>query len=106
MATASWRSMAARKVLADPALKGAYERRLQIHADYLDLMRAGYRRYKQVPPFDKGVKAETAGTVVGKAVSASPALAIVLPAPGAERHWPRFRGPSGQGDTNQTKLPT
>ena len=33
-------------------------------------------------------------------------LAIVLPSPGAERQWPRFRGPSGQGDTDPTGLPT
>jgi outer membrane protein assembly factor BamB len=30
----------------------------------------------------------------------------VLPAPGAEKHWPRFRGPTGQGDTNTTSLPS
>ena len=32
-------------------------------------------------------------------------LAIVLPCPGAERYWPRFRGPSGQGDTQEKSLP-
>jgi outer membrane protein assembly factor BamB len=29
----------------------------------------------------------------------------VLPAPGAERQWPRFRGPSGQGSTGSAILP-
>ncbi len=94
------------KVLADPALKRAYERRVQIREDYLELMRAGYRRYKQTPPFDKGAKAEPAGTVIRKTDVGLAALSIVLPCPGADEHWPRFRGPSGQGDTNQKALPT
>jgi outer membrane protein assembly factor BamB len=94
------------KVLADPALQRAYELRGQIRADYLDLMRAGYKRYKQVPPFDKGAKAEPDGTVIRKIDAAAAALSIVLPSPGAEGQWPRFRGPSGQGETSQTSLPT
>jgi outer membrane protein assembly factor BamB len=94
------------KVLADPLLKQAYERRVQIRSAFLDLMREGYRRYQQVPPFDKGARAETAGNEVRQPASAAAALAIVLPCPGAERQWPRFRGPSGQGETKQTTLPT
>lgn len=94
------------KVLADPALKRAYERRVQVRADYLELMREGYRKYKQVPPFDKGAKAEPAGTTIRKTAGLALDLATVLPSPGAERHWPRFRGPSGQGDADQTTLPT
>ena len=94
------------KVLADAELKAAYERRVQIQADFLELMRAGYRRYKQVPPFDKGAKAEPAGTTVRVNKTPAAALSIVLPCSGAERQWPRFRGPSGQGDTDQTSLPT
>jgi outer membrane protein assembly factor BamB len=94
------------KVLADPVLKQAYERRLKIHDDFLELMRQGYKRYKQVPPFDRGAKAEPAGTEVRKPGAASAHLEIVLPAPGAERQWPRFRGPTGQGQTDQKALPT
>jgi outer membrane protein assembly factor BamB len=94
------------KVLADPDLKRAYERRVQIREDFLDLMRAGYRRFKQVPPFDKGAKAEPDGTVTRKTDAAAAALSIILPCPDAERQWPRFRGPSGQGLTNETALPT
>src|SRR5256885_9408742 len=44
------------KVFADPTLKAAYDRRVQVRADFLELMREGYRKYKQIPPFDKGVK--------------------------------------------------
>jgi len=94
------------KVATDPELKAAYERRVQIRDNYLELMREGYRRYKQVPPFDKGAKAEPAGTVVTKTKIAAAELSIVMPCPDANRHWPRFRGPNGQGDTNATSLPT
>jgi len=94
------------KVLADPILMRAYERRVQIRDDFLELMRQGYQRYKQVPPFDRGAKAEPPGTEIRKPGAASPHLDIVLPAPGAERHWPRFRGPTGQGETGQKTLPT
>jgi outer membrane protein assembly factor BamB len=93
------------KVLADPLLKRAYERRLQIRADFLDLMREGYRRYKQVPPFDKGAKAELAGNEVRATEVPTAALSFVLPCPGADQQWPRFRGPSGQGETGHTTLP-
>lgn len=94
------------KVLANPDLKRAYERRLQIRSDYLELMREGYRKYKQVPPFDKGAKAEPAGTLIRKTVGSVAGLSIVLPSAGAEKHWPRFRGPSGQGDAEPSGLPT
>lgn len=93
------------KVLADPDLKRAYERRVQIHDDFLALMRDGYKRYKTVPPFDKGEKAETAGTQVKRRDGAGAELNVVLPCPDADKHWPRFRGPSGQGLTGLPSLP-
>src|SRR5580704_16854860 len=46
------------KVMADGDLKRAYERRVQIRADFLDLMREGYKRHKKPAPFDQGAKAE------------------------------------------------
>jgi outer membrane protein assembly factor BamB len=85
------------KVDADPNLKRAYERRVQIRNDFLDLMRQGYKRYKATPPFDKGVKAELAGTLTKSAAAPAVTITTVMPCPGAERNWPRFRGPSGQG---------
>lgn len=93
------------KVLADPELKRAYERRVAIRNDFLDLMREGYRRYKQVPPFDQGAKAETAGTLVATTGGPRVTLEIVPSSPGAEHQWPRFRGPSGQGLTGLKRLP-
>jgi outer membrane protein assembly factor BamB len=93
------------KVFADPGLKRAYERRVTIRDQFLALMRAGYQRYRQVPPFDKGARAEEAGTMLGDRISKRMPLAVVMPAPGAEHQWPRFRGPSGQGSTGSSNLP-
>lgn len=93
------------RVVGDPELKQAYERRLQIRTAYLDLMREGYKRYKQVAPFDKGVTAETAGTLLRRPTAGAASLSIVMPSPGAEQQWPRFRGPSGQGNVASRKLP-
>jgi outer membrane protein assembly factor BamB len=93
------------KVLADADLKRAYERRVRIREQFLELMREGYKRYKQPAPFDKGAKAEPAGTVTRRPAGGELALAVVPPAPGSEKQWPRFRGPSGQGETPATGLP-
>ena len=87
------------RVDADPELRRAYERRVRIRNDFLDLMRAGYKRYKAVAPFDRGEKAEPAGTQTRATDAPAVVLTPVLPAPDAKKHWPRHRGPSGQGDT-------
>jgi outer membrane protein assembly factor BamB len=93
------------KVLADPDLRRAYQRRVAIREQFLELMRAGYRRYKQAPPFDRGEKAEAAGTVFRKPAGGRVLLSVVPPAPGAGHEWPCFRGPSGQGLTGCKRLP-
>jgi outer membrane protein assembly factor BamB len=94
------------KVLADLDLRQAYEERVQIRNRFLDLMREGYKRYKQTPPFDKGETAELAGTMTKAAAGKAIYLAPVPPAPGSENNWPRFRGPTGQGLTRASSLPT
>jgi outer membrane protein assembly factor BamB len=93
------------KVLADPELRLAYTRRVEIRDQFLELMRAGFKRYKQAPPFDRGEKPEAAGTVLQNAGGKRTPLAVVPPAPGAEQQWPCFRGPSGQGLTASPGLP-
>jgi outer membrane protein assembly factor BamB len=85
------------KVNADPDLKRAYERRVKIRSDFLELMRQGYKRYNKKPPFDAGETAELAGTMTKRVAPAGVTITPVPPSPGAERNWPRFRGPSGQG---------
>src|SRR4051794_11466767 len=93
------------KVLADAELKRAYERRLQIRERFRDLMRQGYKRYNAAAPFDRGQKAEPAGTLTKVPAGPKAAIAAVLPAADAGRYWPRFRGPSGQGLTGLKSLP-
>ena len=94
------------KVLADPKLKQAYERRLEIRKQFLDLMREGYQRFKKPAPFDTGAIAEKAATVAAKSTAPPVPVSIVFPSPGAEQQWPRFRGPDGQGITRTHNLPT
>jgi outer membrane protein assembly factor BamB len=93
------------KVLADAELKRAYERRLQIKSDFLDLMRTGFQRHKQVPPFDKGAKAEAAATTLKQPALPVVALSCVVHSSEAQRQWPGFRGPTGQGHAHQADLP-
>lgn len=88
------------KVQADPQLKAAYERRKEIADRFLDLMRTAYKKRNLVAPFDKGEKLDLldAGTRAAAADLPDIPLRIVLPAPEARLHWPRFRGPTGQGE--------
>jgi outer membrane protein assembly factor BamB len=93
------------KVLADPDLKRAYELRVQIRNDFLDLMREGYKRYKQVPPFDKGAKAEAGATTLVKPAVPAVALQCIPASSEALLQWPGFRGPTGQGHARLSDLP-
>jgi len=96
------------KVLADAQLKLAWERRVRIADGYLDLMRAAYKKRGLTAPFDKGEKIDllAAGAAAGKAADL-PAVSVrvVMPAPGAERQWPRLRGPTGQGTALDIDFP-
>jgi|GEM_PF-4342188 len=96
------------KVLADPALKAAWERRVKIADGFLDLMRAAYKKRNITPPFDKGERIDflAAGAAAGIAKE-QPVIAVrvVLPAAGAEKQWPRLRGPTGQGTALESNFP-
>jgi len=91
-----------KKVLADPSLKQAYDRRRKIADDFLALIRDAYRKKGRKPPFEDPAKIEPvlrrAGALAagGEGVAAAP-VRVVMPVPGSERQWPRFRGPTGQG---------
>jgi outer membrane protein assembly factor BamB len=96
------------RVLADPALKQAYERRVEIQDKFLDLMRIGFKRFNKPAPFDQGLAAEKAATVPGKATrqpTDAVQLSVVRPAPGSDDQWPRFRGPDAQGHSLAKGLP-
>ncbi|MGE3316371.1 MAG: PQQ-binding-like beta-propeller repeat protein [Planctomycetaceae bacterium] len=98
------------KVLADPRLKSAYEQRLKIADEFLALIREAYRKRDQKPPFDDPAKVEPilrkagANAGGGKNATATP-VRVVMPAPGAEKQWPRFRGPTGQGNAVDAVFP-
>lgn len=93
-------------VMADPALRRAHQQRVEVRQRFLEIMRAGFRRYNRPAPFDEGAVAEPAGTVSAGRDRQAARLSIVYPAPRAEKHWPRFRGPDGQGNARTTGLPT
>lgn len=93
------------RVLADEDLKRAYQRRVAIREEFLAIMRVGFARYNKPAPFDQGVQAEKFATARKALAAAAVPLAVVLPAPGAQRQWPRFRGPDGQGNSGAKGLP-
>jgi outer membrane protein assembly factor BamB len=113
------------KVLADPALRRAYEERKEIEDRFLAILREefAFRRFS-IPrddgPKEEGQPAAGAGGNVPPAVAAAlptaagttgaaAAVAIqiepILPGPGAESQWPRWRGPSGMGTSSERGLP-
>lgn len=98
------------KVTADPELKAAYERRKKIADDFLALMREAYVKRKRPAPFDEGDKVETLlKSARGKSAqdddSVVATLRVVMPSAGAERQWPRLRGPTGQGTVIESEFP-
>jgi outer membrane protein assembly factor BamB len=95
------------KVLADADLKQAYQRRVQIRKDFLDLMREGYQRYKKTAPFDAdpNLKAEAGVTTLKKPTVPATTLRCLTFSAESERQWPGFRGPTGQGHARLADLP-
>jgi outer membrane protein assembly factor BamB len=97
------------QVERDPALKAAYNRRLQIATQFLTLIRTAYENKKLKPPFadeslllrvlQSGQKAQT------KSSGDVAPIEFVLPCPGAEKQWPGFRGPTSQGIVLDTNIP-
>ncbi len=98
------------KVLADPALRAAYEKRKQIADSFLAMIREAYAKRHIKPAFDKGNQVELAlRSVLSQKdrPSSSPTISVkaLMPAEGAERQWPRLRGPDGQGTADEATLP-
>ena len=96
------------KVVADPGLKAAWERRVKIADGFLELMRSAYKKRGIAAPFDKGEKIDlVAAGAAGGAANEQPAVVmrVVMPAAGAERQWPRLRGPTGQGTALESDFP-
>jgi len=97
------------KVSADPALRAAYDRRQQLATDYLELIRDVYEQKKLKPPFaDEAVllrALDSAAKSLRQSAAADVSIRPVLPATDAEKHWPGFRGPTGQGIVFDTRIP-
>jgi len=87
------------------AWQAALERRKAIEAKFLAVVRAEYARRALKEEVEEG--AEVMNAVLPTQGHADPTLHIeaILPAPGAEKEWPRWRGPTGQGTTTETGLP-
>ncbi len=97
------------KVQNEAGLKAAYERREKIAKDFLELMRGAYDKKKLKPPFGDEVALiralESGAKGATKTASSETPIEIVLPSPGAEKQWPCFRGPTGQGIVLDTNIP-
>ena len=98
------------KVLADPRLAAAWRRRKRIATRYLVLMREAYTGLKRKVPFDDPSVVEAVLVAASRRVAAGateppvPVRRLVAVA-GAERQWPGFRGPTGQGTVVDSGFP-
>ncbi len=95
-------------VRADDELRAAWERRKVIESDFLETIRAEYRRRNLEAPFDRGAKPDRFAPAAPRAKKAAPAAIAVAPIPPCERaeqNWPRWRGPGGQGTSAARGLP-
>ncbi|MEX0586827.1 MAG: PQQ-binding-like beta-propeller repeat protein, partial [Pirellulales bacterium] len=97
------------KIAANGALQAAYEQRKKIATGFLDLMRRAYEKKRLKPPFDdeRTLHAALASAAKRSAEGKAPEVRVraVLPTPDAQRHWPAFRGPTGQGIVFDAQAP-
>jgi outer membrane protein assembly factor BamB len=91
--------------LTDPALLEAYDRRQRIAERFLSLLRGEYARRGEKIPAEAGAALEVKPARAAGVSGPELPIEAILPAPGAERQWPRWRGPTGQGLTAETGLP-
>ncbi|MBI4602806.1 MAG: PQQ-binding-like beta-propeller repeat protein [Planctomycetes bacterium] len=87
------------------AYREALERRVRIERRFLEAVRAEYARRGAAEGTE--ASAQVLAAALPAAAAADPSLPIepILPGSGAERQWPRWRGPGGQGLTAETGLP-
>lgn len=93
----------------NPDLKKSYDRRKEIADRFLQLMREAYDARKQKPPFaDAAVLTkvlESADRRGRQTEQLTSSIEPILPAPGANQHWPGLRGPTQQGVVLNSRLP-
>ena len=97
------------KITADPTLKAAYEKRKEIANDFIAFMEKEIREKNKNPDFIKEGLEQLLISELSRseAIEALETISIepVMPAPGAEKQWPSFRGPTGQGIAMDKKFP-
>ena len=97
------------KINADPALKAAWDRRHRIAQEFLSMMRDAYAAMNRDAPFDDTELLQRTLESAGKKSMVLGDLDIritpILPADGAEDHWPSFRGPTGQSLVFDERMP-
>lgn len=96
-------------VLADPKLKAAYEARREIAMSFVGLIRKAYEKHKREPSFtdqkvdDLCANATRSGSKTNDDLAVP--IRVLMVAPSAEREWPQFRGPTGQGIVIDDQFP-
>ena len=97
------------KVNADQELKEAYELRKQTADRFIKLMEEAFTVKGRKPSFTPG---EVEAFIVSASERYSAAanlekisIDFVMPARGAKKQWPAFRGPTGQGIAMKKKIP-
>ncbi len=97
------------KVNTDPQLKNAYDLRKQTADGFIALMDKAFTAKGREPSFTRE-EAEAFIVTSSKLYSAAENLEkasinYVMPARGAKKQWPGFRGPTAQGIARKNKIP-
>lgn len=97
------------QVAADPKLKSAAVVRREIADKFLELQRAAYAKRNVKPAFDDAAVEVACREADQKPdaddIGQDPPIRVLMPAAGAERQWPQFRGPTGQGIAASDEFP-
>ncbi len=93
---------------SDPALRDAYERRRRICDAFVALVRAEAARRELGDLLPEDLTIAAPGAVDLKNGTETPELVVetTYPADGYASEWPRWRGPSGQGNFSDDDVPT
>ncbi len=99
------------RVIQDPQLKVAYQKRLDVAERFLTLMREAYKQARRPPPFERLSEEELEKILIESSTRGSKdslesvALRVIPPVAKSDQQWPRFRGPTGQGHAIETDFP-
>jgi len=98
-----------KKIQNDSQLLAAYNKRVEIAENYIVFMEEAIRRKNRKPGFDKEqierLMIEEMNRFEQLATLENIPIKPVMSARGAEKQWPCFRGPTGQGIARGKKFP-